>query len=132
MVAAADRAQLEARVLEIVTGLTAELQGALAPATITLDQSLERDLAIGSLERVELLLRLERAFGVRLADTAMMEAETPGDLASAVLTASPLGAGHVPARVRLSARGRSSGHRGDLVDVLRWQVRRTRSSFMSS
>ena len=126
MVVAADRSRLEARVLEIVTGLTAELQGALAPATIALDQSLERDLAIGSLERVELLLRLEQAFGVRLSDAAMMEAETPGDLARAVLTAGPLGAAQVPERVgALSAASAAPASAGTLIDALRWHVERS-------
>jgi len=76
-----------------------ELQGALAPAGISLDQSLERDLGIGSLERVELLLRLEQAFGVRLTDAAMMEAESPRDLARAILTAGPGAPERVPAPV---------------------------------
>jgi 1-acyl-sn-glycerol-3-phosphate acyltransferase len=126
VVVAADRSRLEARVLEIVTGLTAELQGALAPATIALDQSLERDLAIGSLERVELLLRLEQAFGVRLSDAAMMEAETPGDLARAVLTAGPLGAAQVPERVgALSAASAAPASAGTLIDALRWHVERS-------
>jgi acyl carrier protein len=93
----ANTGEIDERVLEIVAGLTSELQGALAPATVTRDQSLERDLAIGSLERVELLLRLERAFGVRLSDVAMMEAESPRDLARAVLVAQPVGAEPVQA-----------------------------------
>ena len=74
---------VEAGVLEVVAELVTELHGAGAPAAVTLDQSLERDLGIGSLERVELLLRLEQAFGVRLADAAMMAAERPRDLAPA-------------------------------------------------
>ncbi|MEK7701040.1 MAG: phosphopantetheine-binding protein, partial [candidate division NC10 bacterium] len=85
----AERRGIESRVLEIVAGLVAELQGAPAPAGVTLDRSLERDLGIGSLERVELLLRLEQAFGVRLSDAAMMEAENPRNLAQAILTATP-------------------------------------------
>ena len=92
-------AQVEERVLEIVAGLTTELQGSVAPGGIRLDQSLARDLSIGSLERVELLLRLEQAFGIRLSDTAMMEAETPRDLARAVRIAKP-GGEHVPAHAQ--------------------------------
>src|SRR5277367_337790 len=48
---------------------------------------LDRDLGLGSLERVELLARLERAFGVRLADSVVAEANTPEDLAKALLVA---------------------------------------------
>jgi len=48
---------------------------------------LDRDLGLGSLERVELLARLETAFGVRLPDQVVAEANTPEDLAKALLTA---------------------------------------------
>jgi 1-acyl-sn-glycerol-3-phosphate acyltransferase len=48
---------------------------------------LDRDLGLGSLERVELLARLETAFGVRLADSVVAEANTPEDLAKALLVA---------------------------------------------
>ena len=49
---------------------------------------LDRDLGLGSLERVELLARLETAFGVRLPDRVVAEANTPDDLAKAIRTAS--------------------------------------------
>jgi acyl carrier protein len=48
---------------------------------------LERDLGLGSLERVELMARLENAFGVRIADQAATQANTPDDLAEAVMEA---------------------------------------------
>ncbi len=48
---------------------------------------LDRDLGLGSLERVELLARLETAFGVRLADSVVAEANSPEDLAKALLLA---------------------------------------------
>jgi 1-acyl-sn-glycerol-3-phosphate acyltransferase len=124
--AAANTARLEERVLEVVSGLTTELQGALAPPAITLEQSLERDLAIGSLERVELLVRLERAFGVRLSDAAMMEAESPGDLARLVSSATPRGAAHVPERVgAVAAASGAPASAGTLIDALRWHVERS-------
>ena len=115
----------ESRVLAVVGGLVTELQGALSPARVTLDMSLERDLAVGSLERVELLLRLERAFGFRLADTAMMEAETPRDLARAIL----ISGAHAPEspperRAPLSAGIAAPSAAGTLVDVLRWHAHR--------
>jgi len=46
----------------------------------TLDTSLERDLGLDSLARVELVLRVERAFGVSLPESALYAAETPRDL----------------------------------------------------
>ena len=45
-----------------------------------LDSSLERDLGLDSLARVELVLRVERAFDVSLPERALYAAETPRDL----------------------------------------------------
>jgi 1-acyl-sn-glycerol-3-phosphate acyltransferase len=112
-------------VLATVTALTAELQGPLSPVAIGLDQSLARDLSIGSLERVELLVRLEQAFGVRLSDVAMMEAESPRDLARAVRMARP-GADYMPERAQaLGAGGGPPVSAGTLIDALRWHAERT-------
>ncbi|MBG7602420.1 MAG: AMP-binding protein [Gammaproteobacteria bacterium] len=47
---------------------------------VTLDSALDRELAFDSLSRVELLLRLERAFGVSLPEQLLVGAETPRDL----------------------------------------------------
>src|SRR5262249_25375427 len=48
---------------------------------------LDRDLGLGSLERVELLARLETEFGVRLPDALAAEANTPDDLARVLVDA---------------------------------------------
>ncbi len=53
----------------------------------TLESSLERELGLGSLERVELLSRLEAEFRRRLPDAVMAEAVTVGDLLRALLAA---------------------------------------------
>ena len=81
---AADRPDLERRVIEVVTELVEELRGDQS-SPVTLRDSLERDLGISSIERVELLIRLVRAFGVRLGDAAMTTAEYPADLVAAIL-----------------------------------------------
>jgi len=47
---------------------------------VALDSSLERDLGLDSLARVELVLRVERAFNVSLPERALYTAETPRDL----------------------------------------------------
>ncbi|MGP1675756.1 MAG: AMP-binding protein [Burkholderiales bacterium] len=47
---------------------------------VALDSSLERDLGLDSLARVELVLRVERAFDVSLPEHALYAAETPRDL----------------------------------------------------
>src|SRR6266481_2949997 len=53
---------------------------------------LDRELGLGSLERVELLARLETAFDIRLPDRVASEANTPDDLARAILDAPGAGA----------------------------------------
>ena len=79
------------QVLDIVAGLVSELTGGAAR------RPLDRDLGISSLERVELLLRLEHAFGVRLPDSVMAEAATSNDLVRAILHAAPVSAEGAPA-----------------------------------
>ena len=67
--------------LELIKKLALELhphrEGDLR---ITLDSSLERDLGLDSLARVELFYRLEQTFEVSLADQLLASAETPRDL----------------------------------------------------
>ena len=55
--------------------------------SITLDTSLERDLGLDSLGRVELMQRSERTFGVSLPDQVLNTIETPRDLVRCVLSA---------------------------------------------
>ena len=75
---APERPDLEQRVVAGVTELVEELRGGDS-SSVSLHDSLERDLGISSLERVELLIRLERVFKTRLGDTAMTAAESPAD-----------------------------------------------------
>jgi 1-acyl-sn-glycerol-3-phosphate acyltransferase len=51
---------------------------------VRLDSALDRELGFDSLSRVELLLRLERAFGISLPEQLLASAETPRDLWRAV------------------------------------------------
>ena len=80
-----ERAITETRVLEVIRALLTELGSYRALRGVRLQASLERDLGLGSLERVELLLRLEKEFSIRLPDRVMTEAETPTDLVRALL-----------------------------------------------
>ena len=75
---------VEQRVLRSIGALVAEVG---SPRPVSLGSSLERDLGLGSLERVELLARLEREFGARLPDGVLAEAETGADLVRALLRA---------------------------------------------
>ncbi|PWT93818.1 MAG: hypothetical protein C5B56_00115 [Proteobacteria bacterium] len=77
------------RVLDRIRGLLEELGSPGAVAILEARSQLDRDLGLGSLERVELLARLEKEFGVRLPDRIAAEAATPDDLASAIFGAPP-------------------------------------------
>jgi 1-acyl-sn-glycerol-3-phosphate acyltransferase len=115
---------VEQQLLAIAADLVHEL-GA-ATVTPTLDQSLERDLGISSVERVELLVRLEQAFRIRLPDAVMAEAVTLGDLATAVLRAEPRVAEPLPVRREPASPGMPAPSSADtLVDVLTWHAERT-------
>jgi acyl carrier protein len=78
------RSEVRERVLDVVRDLLKELGSQGALKLLSLDSQLDRDLGLGSLERVELLGRLEREFGVRLPDQTAAEAATPADLATAI------------------------------------------------
>src|ERR1700674_114466 len=74
----------EERVLEVVRELVAELGQESALRSAGLASHLDRDLGLGSLERVELLLRLEKSFGTRLDEEVLAGAETVQDLITAL------------------------------------------------
>ena len=121
-------ARVQARVLAVVDELAGELGGGAAGRRARLDDALERDLGISSLERVELLVRLEEAFGVRLGDAAMAEADTPGDLAAAIAAAGPAADQAHPAAPPSAPRAAATTEpraAGTLVDALEWHASRT-------
>jgi fatty-acyl-CoA synthase len=75
---------VQARVLDVVRELARELGGTRTAAAVAPDASLERDVGLGSLELVELQLRLEAAFG-RTLDDAILQIDTPAGIARALL-----------------------------------------------
>jgi acyl carrier protein len=77
------------RVLAVVAAVAREARPSF-DAYVSLDSSLERDLGLDSLARVELVLRLEREFGASLPEQALASSETPRDLLRFVLAS----AGH--------------------------------------
>jgi fatty-acyl-CoA synthase len=74
----------EDRVLEVVRELVAELGHDSAVRSASAASHLDRDLGLGSLERVELLLRLEKSFGTRLDEEVLAGATTVQDLIAAL------------------------------------------------
>jgi acyl carrier protein len=79
------------RLLAVVSEVAREARPHVE-AYVALDSSLERDLGLDSLARVELVLRLEREFGISLPEQALATAETPRDLLRFLLA----GAGQAP------------------------------------
>ncbi|HME11686.1 MAG TPA: acyl carrier protein, partial [Candidatus Acidoferrum sp.] len=79
-----DRSAVRQRVLEVLRELLVELGSTGALPRLSATSQLDADLGMGSLERVELLARIETTFGVRLADRVVAEANTPDDLAAAI------------------------------------------------
>ncbi len=95
---------------------------------VALDSSFDRDLALDSLARVELLLRAERRFGVSLPENTLQRAETPRDLLAA------LGSASTSARPAALAAQRAAplppeglqaepADAGTLLEVLDWHLR---------
>lgn len=80
----------EAILLAELRALLAELHpDSRTGPPVTLGSDLARDLALDSLARAELLLRLSRAFRVTLPDRLIGEAGTPADLLAAIEAAGP-------------------------------------------
>lgn len=120
------------RVLDLLRALLEELGSRGALPMLGAASHLDRDLGLGSLERVELLARLETAFDVRLPDRVAAEANTPEDLVQALLLAPALGveedaSSAVRASVAVQKLHREAADEGifqaeTLLDVLRYRA----------
>ena len=108
----------------IIGGMLAELRGGAAPP-VRLEAELERDLGIDSLARVELTLRIEHAFGVRLAEQRVTDARTVRDLVAALAAAAPRLAPELAREAPLAA-GMVGEPReaATLIEVLDWHAAR--------
>jgi len=115
------------RLLRVVRDLAVELHPRRAKTLgVALDSRLDRDLGFDSLGRVELLLRVERAFGVHLPEELLGQAETPRDLLNAVLAAEPGEAGRVREEASLPTLEAVEAAPHDartLTEVLDWHLR---------
>ena len=101
-----DEQSLVAAMREIVAELHPHLG---TRAGITLDSSLDRDLGLDSLSRMELLSRLERRFGVTIPEAVMANAETARELLPA------LRAGERRRRTARTARADGAAHGPETV-----------------
>ena len=83
------RDKVETAVLGTTRALLNELGSDEAARNVSMRSSLERDLGLGSLERVELLVRLEASLGLRFPGNAAQDSETPADWVRAALATRP-------------------------------------------
>jgi len=117
-----------ARLLALLGELAREIRPSeRLAATLTLDSHLERDLALDSLARAELLQRIERTFHARL-DEQMLLAETPRDLLALILgaggePAGPTAVGTGPMPGRESTVTGTPERAETLLDMLDWHER---------
>ena len=84
LIPAPDHAAIEAQVLAITGDLLRELGNSVASGALRGSASLERDLGLGSIERVELIARLERSLGISLPESAVAEATRLDDIIAAI------------------------------------------------
>jgi 1-acyl-sn-glycerol-3-phosphate acyltransferase len=91
---------------------------------LSLESRLDQDLRLDSLSRVELLLRINRSFGVELSESVLADAETPLDLLAAIRASSPAAqfdAEFAPI-APLSTVGELPDDAATLMDVVRWHA----------
>jgi acyl carrier protein len=96
-------------------------------AYVTLDSSLEKELGLDSLARVELVLRLEREFSLSLPEQALATAETPRDLLRFLLASAgqaPQAAETTVASLAHGTAVRPPDHAGTLAEALEYHVER--------
>jgi len=94
---------------------------------VTLDSSLERELGLDSLARVELVLRLEREFAASLPERALASSETPRDLLRFVLASAgqaPQSADRTVASLVQNEGVRPPDHARTLTEALEYHVER--------
>jgi acyl carrier protein len=126
-IATAEPEQRERKLRAVVGGLVRELHPRRSRfIDIAPSSRIERDLGIDSLGRTELILRIERAFRVRLPAQTIGEAETVRDLIWALEQAKPESA-------RITAEGppvpvlspvEAATEERTLIEVLEWHAAR--------
>jgi 1-acyl-sn-glycerol-3-phosphate acyltransferase len=119
--------ETRAVLLEELERLTAEIHPHRTKTrAISLQDSLDRDLGLDSLARVELLSRIERRFNVRIPERKFVEADTPQVLLDEILAAGaarPQDVSRAAAPVATGDAEAAPREARTLVEVLEWHVR---------
>ncbi len=115
-----------ARLLALVEELAAELHpGQKDTVHLSLESSLDREVGLDSLGRVELLARIERELGVTLSETVLSEAQTVADLLCAMVRPGAVWIGpqmQVPATPRDETADPLPHQAATLTEVLAWHA----------
>jgi acyl carrier protein len=114
------------RLLGVVAAVAREARPNVE-AYVALDSSLERDLGLDSLARVELVLRVEREFATSLPEQALASSETPRDLLRYLLASAgqaPQAADRSVASLVQAEGVRPPGEAQTLVEALEYHVER--------
>ncbi|HMA32033.1 MAG TPA: AMP-binding protein, partial [Casimicrobiaceae bacterium] len=114
------------RLLDVASSMLQELHPAAPTRSPRIDDAIEGDLGFDSLSRVELVLRIEKAFGIRLPEGLAMSARTLRDLLDAVRQGQPQPMGVTPPLRALPPEpvvGTPEGA-ATMVDAFRWHVER--------
>src|SRR5260221_8970470 len=114
------------RLLAVVCAVAKEARPHVEPHA-ALDSSLEKELGLDSLARVELVLRLEREFGASLPEQALATSETPRDLLRFLLASAgqaPQAADRTVASLAQSQGVRPPAEAQTLIEALEHHVER--------
>ncbi|HEY3999825.1 MAG TPA: AMP-binding protein, partial [Candidatus Xenobia bacterium] len=107
---------MEQRVIDLALSVSADGRAGARRASLGASSTLEGDFGLGSLERAELRVRLEDAFGCRLPDQPFMAARSIGDLVALIQ-----GAGRgdaVPLAAAVAPQVRALSHAGQARTLL--------------
>lgn len=114
--------EIENRLFELVQKFLRELQAERALRAISLDASLERDLGIDSLGKVELIHRIEHEYSIHLPEKTLTEVDSLHDLVKLIQkTSAEHGAAIKPKQFTptLSATALDLSSASTLLDVIR-------------
>jgi fatty-acyl-CoA synthase len=78
---------IEQQLLQLVRQFIRELRSDSEAHIVTVESHIDKDLALGSLERVELLMRIEQHFNRHLPEDLLLNANTISDLLTSLLQA---------------------------------------------
>src|SRR3990167_1150613 len=83
------RSAIEKKLISMTRTFLSELEAMRAIQAITLDASLDHELGIDSLGKVELLHRVEKTFYIHLTEKALTDVESLRDLAALIEQTAP-------------------------------------------